>query len=80
MKILINGDVKPDTIESVLNKQKEKMSKINKFCKDNKIQELHYKDSEMEYDFVEVSKMVESSKPKVEARPKQVNKEIRKEA
>lgn len=71
MKITLNADVKPDVIETMLKKQKDKMDKIDKFCKDNKIKELSYKDSELEYDY----KYVE---PKVETRPKQQNKEVRK--
>ena len=72
MKITLNADVKPDVIETMLKKQKDKMDKIDKFCKDNSIENLSYKDSELEYEFKNVIT------PKVETRPKQQNKEVRK--
>ena len=73
MKITLNADVKPDVIETMLKKQKDKMDKINKFCNDNKIETLSYKDSELEYEYKQ-----DIQKPKVETRPKQQNKEVRK--
>ena len=69
MKIVINANITPDTIDSYLKKQKDKTDKIKAFCKSNNIEELVYKDSELEYEY---------TKPKVETRPKQQNKEIRK--
>lgn len=66
MKITINGNITPETIETYLSKQKSKVDKINKYCKDNKINELQYKDSELEYDFVQ--KDFTNSKSKIETR------------
>lgn len=70
MKIVLNGDIKPEVIDSLLTKQKNKMDKIDKFCKDNKIEELSYKDSELEYEY-------KNNVAKVETRPKQQSKEVR---
>lgn len=70
MKITINANVTPDTINSFLDKQYQKKDKIVKFCNDRKIPELQYKDSELEFEYKAV--------PKVETRPKQVTKEVRK--
>ena len=72
MKITINGNITPETINSYLEKQKDKTEKIKEFCKTNKIEDLAYKDSELEfeYHFTDVSKKKEftTPKPKVETR------------
>lgn len=74
MKITINGSVKTDALEYFLNEAHSKSEKIKKFCIDNKIQELQYKDSELEfeYQFPDTGKKVEKQfanpKPKVETR------------
>ena len=73
MKITINANITPETIESYLTKQKQKTDKIKAFCTSNKIEELFYKDSELEYEYKQ-----DIQKPKVETRPKQQNKEVRK--
>lgn len=72
MKITINGNITPDTIDSYLTKQKQKTEKIKSFCKSNNINELVYKDSELEYEYKQ-----DVQKPKVETRPKQTQKEVR---
>lgn len=72
MKITFNADVKPDVIETMLKKQKDKMDKIDEFCKGNNIKELSYKDSELEFEYKQ-----EPVKPKFETRPKQQTKEVR---
>lgn len=51
MKLIINGDIKPENIDGYLDKAKKKADKIDAFCKTNKIDELYYRDSEMEYEF-----------------------------
>lgn len=51
MKLIINGDIKPENIDGYLNKAKQKADKIDDFCKANKIDELYYRDSEMEYEY-----------------------------
>lgn len=51
MKITLNADIKPETIDGYLQKQKLKADKIDAFCKANKIDELQYRDSEMEYEY-----------------------------
>lgn len=77
MKITLNGNIAPSIINAILDKQKEKMDKIDKFCKDNKINELSYRDSELEYEYISDSKKTSDNGKKVETRPKQVNKEVR---
>lgn len=66
MKITLNADIKPEVIDTYLIKQKEKITKIEKFCKDNKINDLQYKDSELEYEFKQDT--FSNPKPKVETR------------
>lgn len=66
MKITLNADIKPEVIDTYLIKQKEKITKIEKFCKDNKITDLQYKDSELEYEFKQDT--FSNPKPKVETR------------
>lgn len=51
MKLIINGSIKPENIDGYLNNAKQKADKIDAFCKTNKIDELYYRDSEMEYEF-----------------------------
>ena len=77
MKITLNGNITSEVINSILSKQKDKMDKINKFCKDNKIEELSYKDSELEYEYIADSNKTSDNGKKVETRPKQQNKEVR---
>lgn len=69
MKITFNGKITTDIIDKMLQNQAEKKARIIKFCQDQKIPELQYKDSELEFTYTQ---------SKVETRPKQVNKEIRK--
>lgn len=51
MKLIINGSIKPENIDGYLNNAKQKADKIDAFCKENNIDELYYRDSEMEYEF-----------------------------
>lgn len=67
MKITINANITPDTIDSYLDKQNKKKAKIIKFCTDNKITELQYKDSELEFEY-KSEKQFTNPKPKVETR------------
>lgn len=82
MKIMFNGKIGSTMVQNLLREQQNKKEKIVEFCKANKITELQYKDSELEfeYHFVEDNKKIEkqSASTKAETRPKQVNKEIRK--
>ena len=74
MKITINANITPETINTYLDKQYQKKEKIIQFCKDKKISELQYKDSELEFEYqnADISKNVEKQftnpKPKIETR------------
>lgn len=74
MKITFSGKITPAIIDSMLQEQKQKKEKIKEFCTKNNIQELQYKDSELEfeYHFPDAGKKVEKQfanpKPKVETR------------
>ena len=63
MKVTINGTISKEALKVILETQKSKTQIIDEFCKENKITNFQYKDSELEY-FVEGK----SSKPKVEVR------------
>lgn len=65
MKITINANITPNTINSYLEKQKEKVDKVKEFCEKNKITELQYKDSELEYEY---KQEFAKPKPKIETR------------
>lgn len=67
MKITLNANITPDTINTFLEKQKSKTEKIKDFCKKNNIQELQYKDSELEFEY---KHDFTKPKPKVETRVK----------
>lgn len=69
MKITLNANITPEIITGYLDKQKDKTEKIKDFCIKNKIDELFYKDSELEFEYKQTIK--------VETRPKQSNKEVR---
>ena len=66
MKITINANITPETIDNYLDKQYQKKEKIVQFCKEKKIPELQYKDSELEFDFKQNT--FSNPKPKVETR------------
>ncbi len=66
MKITINGIVSPEAVTSFLVKQQNKTEKIKEFCVKNKINELQYKDSELEYEYKK--EQFTNPKPKVETR------------
>lgn len=74
MKITFNGKIGAKLVQSMLTEQEAKKINIIEFCKKNKITELHYKDSELEFEYLADS----GNKPKVETRPKQTNAETRK--
>lgn len=65
MKITLNADIKAEVIDVYLKKQNDKIIKINNFCKENNIDDLQYKDSELEYEY---KKTFNNPKPKVETR------------
>lgn len=69
MKITINGNITPETINTYLDKQNQKKEKIIQFCKDNKINDLQYKDSELEFEYKQETSFAKP-KPKVETRVK----------
>lgn len=52
MKITLNWNTTPENIDGALQKQKAKVDKIEAFCKENKIDELYYRDNELEYEFI----------------------------
>ena len=67
MKITINANITPETINSYLDKQFKKKEKIISYCEEKKITELQYKDSELEFEY---KKELTKPKPKVETRGK----------
>ena len=73
MRITFNGKIDSKSVQIMLTEQEIKKQNIIEFCKKNKINEMHYKDSELEFDYVADN----GNKSKVETRPKQVNKEVR---
>ena len=68
MKITLNANITPDAITGFLEKQKSKTEKIKEFCDKNKINELQYKDSELEFEYKKTQ--FATPKPKVETRAK----------
>jgi hypothetical protein len=56
MKVTINGSVRKDALKSILESQSEKIKTIEEFCKEQKISQFYYKDSELEYEFNKTSK------------------------
>lgn len=70
MKITLNANITPETVDSFLVKQKNKADKIKEFCLKNKIDELQYKDSELEFEYKNNEKPFANPKPKVETRAK----------
>ena len=56
MKINIVGNVNPEQLNTILEKQLKKKDIIDEFCKDNKLKEFSYKDSELEYNINIVKK------------------------
>lgn len=76
MKITLNGRVTAQIVDKMLQEQEEKKQKIITFCKNKNINDLQYKDGELEfeYHFTEDSKKIEkpfaNPKPKVETRAK----------
>ena len=72
MKITFNGKISSKVVEAMLMDQQVKKQNIINFCEAQKIEELQYKDAELEFEYKK-----ETQKPKVETRPKQQNKEVR---
>lgn len=69
MKITLNANITPETVTSFLVKQQNKVEKIKEFCIKNKIPDLQYKDSELEFEYKQ-EKQFTNPKPKVETRVK----------
>ncbi|QLY40179.1 hypothetical protein HF295_04600 [Hujiaoplasma nucleasis] len=65
MKITINGKISEDALKSILETQKKKTIIIDEYCKKEKLSELSYKDSELEYEY---QKQVRPKQKKVETR------------
>lgn len=65
MKITLNGKIAPEAVTTFLKSQQDKIDKIEEFCVKNKITELSYKDSELEFEY---KKQFTNPKPKVETR------------
>lgn len=63
MKVTVNGTISKEALKVILETQKAKTQIIDEFCKENKITNFQYKDSELEY-FIESR----PTKPKVEVR------------
>jgi len=65
MKITINGKISENALKSILETQKKKTIIIDEYCKKEKLDELSYKDSELEYEY---KKQVKQKPKKVETR------------
>ena len=68
MKITVNGRISEDALKVVLETQKKKTIIIDEHCKKEKLESLIYKDSELEYEYKNVSKQVALKPKKVETR------------
>jgi len=68
MKITVNGKISEEAIKVVLNTQKEKVKIIDDFCKQEKLETLVYKDSELEYEYSKEAKQDKPKPKKVEVR------------
>ena len=68
MKITVNGKISEEAIKVVLNSQKEKVEIIDDFCKQEKLESLAYKDSELEYEYTKEVKQEKPKPKKVEVR------------
>jgi hypothetical protein len=51
MKVTVNGTISKEALKVILETQKTKTQIIDEFCKENKIINFQYKDSELEYFF-----------------------------
>ena len=49
MKVTVNGTISKDALKVILETQKENTKIIDEFCKENKLTQFSYKDSELEY-------------------------------
>jgi ribonuclease HIII len=63
MKVAVNGTISKEALKIILETQKAKTIIIDDFCRENKITNFQYKDSELEY---QVETKI--TKPKVEVR------------
>lgn len=68
MKITFNGKIDAKVIDRMLTDQEIKKQNIISFCIKNKINEMHYKDSELEFEYKKEEKQFTNPKPKVETR------------
>lgn len=68
MKITFNGKIDAKVIDKMLTDQEIKKQNIINFCIKNKITEMHYKDSELEFEYKKEEKQFANPKPKVETR------------
>jgi hypothetical protein len=49
MKVAVNGTISKEALKVILETQKAKTLIIDEFCRENKITNFQYKDSELEY-------------------------------
>ena len=68
MKIILSGKITLQNVEKLLLEQDDKKQKIIQICKDRKIDELQYKDSELEFEYKKDEKQFTNPKPKIETR------------
>lgn len=68
MKITFNGKIDAKVVDKMLTDQEVKKQNIINFCLKNKINEMHYKDSELEFEYKKEEKPFANPKPKVETR------------
>lgn len=67
MKITINGIVKSDAMDKFLDEAEVKKNKIIQYCEKKNEKELHWKDSEFEFEY---KQEFTKPKPKIETRAK----------
>jgi hypothetical protein len=68
MKITVNGKISEDALKVILETQKKKTIIIDDYCKKEKLSELEYKDSELEYSYKKQTKKPRTTQKKVEVR------------
>lgn len=59
MRVTVNGNVTKDALKIILDNQKQKVTVVDNFCKENKINNLYYKDAELEYEYRKRERKVE---------------------
>lgn len=69
MKITVNGNISEDALKVILERQKKKTVIIKEYCENEKLNNLSYKDAELEYEYTKEQK---KEVKKVTPKPKKV--------